>query len=125
MSSVLMTSTMNSPPLDDCVTLSLVGGWVSAASCAALGSAALRLALGATPCACAAAGVSAAAPTRPAPFRKLRRASLGECSAESLRESLRRLAIGFLLRRAPIGGIGAAYWLREVSRRAGSPSRRA
>src|SRR3954454_17202920 len=97
MSSVLKTSTMNSPPLDDCVTLSMVGGWVSAASCAALGAAALRFALGAVACACAAAGVSAAAPTRPAPFKKLRRASVGE----SLGESLRRLAIGFLLRRAP------------------------
>src|SRR5436190_7519826 len=93
MSSDLNTSTMKSPPLEDCVTDSLVGGWVSAASCAGPGTAALRLALGATACACAAAGVNAAAPTRPAPLRKLRRARVGE--------SLRRLRMGFLLGRAP------------------------
>src|SRR5262245_27055812 len=102
---------MKSPPLEDCVTDSLVGGWVSTASCAGPGTAAFRLALGATACAFAAAGVSAAAPARPAPLRKLRRARVGE--------SLRRLgkASSHDVRPNPKGS-GAARFIGQVSRRA-------
>jgi hypothetical protein len=114
MSSDRKTSTMKSPPLEDCVTESLVGGWVSTASCAGPGTAAFRLAFGATACAFAAAGVSAAAPTRPAPLRKLRRPSVGE--------SLRRLG-GFLLGRAPIIEVRRSLLLGKVSRPARSQSR--
>src|SRR5262245_60758794 len=114
MSSDLNTSTMKSPPLDDCVTDSLVGGWVSAASCAGPGTAALRLGLGATACACAPAGVSAAAPTRPAPLRKLRRPRAGE--------SLRRLGMASSWDMRGVTA-GAACWLREVSRYAWRSSR--
>src|SRR5271169_5749862 len=69
---------MKSPPADVCVTGSRTGGSVSAAICLGPGTAALRLGRGAATCAVAAAGVSAAAPTRLAPLRKLRRATSGE-----------------------------------------------
>src|SRR5271165_6458208 len=77
-SSVRRTSTMKSPPLEVWLTGSLVGGSVSTAICFGPGTAALRFGLGAETCAVAAAGVSAAAPTRPAPLRKLRRSELGK-----------------------------------------------
>src|ERR1700730_10731196 len=78
MSSVLSTSTMKSPPDEVCVTGSFAGASVSTAICLGPGTAALRLGRGAATCALAATGVSAAAPTRLAPLRKLRRATSGE-----------------------------------------------
>src|ERR1700754_452708 len=102
MSSVFITSTMKSPPLDDCDTVSLVGGWASAAVSSGPGTAAFNLALGAAPCAWAAAGVSAAAPTRPAPLRKLRRPRVGE--------SLRRESLRFL-------GMASSWDVRRMASR--------
>src|SRR5271165_1667576 len=74
---------MKSPPLEVWLTGSFVGGSVSTAICIGPGTAALRFALlrfalGAATWAPAATGVSAAAPTRPAPLRKLRRLESGK-----------------------------------------------
>src|SRR5690348_8808398 len=75
MSSVLMTSTMKSPPLEVWLTGSLLGGWVSTATCRGPGGSALISARGAATCAWEAAGAVsvAAAPTSVALLRKLRR----------------------------------------------------
>src|SRR5262249_46214681 len=78
MSRVFSTSTMNSPPLDVCVTGSCAGGMVSAAVSCGPGTAALRSGRGAAArVSAASAGVNAAAPTRVAPLRKLRRPATG------------------------------------------------
>ena len=53
MSSVFITSTMKSPPLELWVTGSFTGGVVSTAICRGPGGSALRLARGAATCACA------------------------------------------------------------------------
>src|SRR6266849_6317063 len=90
---------MKSPPAELCVTGSLTGGSVSAASCMGPGTAALRLGRGAATCALAAAGVSAAAPTRLAPLRKLRRATSGE---------FRRFGMGALQAAASDSGMASA-----------------
>src|SRR5262249_30645128 len=114
MSSDRKTSTMKSPPLDDCVTDSLVGGWVSTATWMGPGTAAFRSPLGAAACAFAAAGVSAAAPTRLAPLRKLRRPRAGE--------SLRRLgkASSCDVRPEPQGfGTARFYWASVAPRPVG------
>src|SRR5262249_20570232 len=91
---------MKSPPLEVWFTGSLVGASVSTAICRGPGTAALRLGLGAGACALAAPGVSAAAPTRPAPLRKLRRSELGKLrrldmhSSHQLRLTRARAAAG-------------------------------
>src|SRR5207302_6061693 len=99
MSSVLSTSTMKSPPLEVCVAGSFDGARVSAAICLGPGTAALRLGRGAATCALAATGVSAAAPTRLAPLRKLRRATSGE---------FRRFGMGVLRAVASNAGLASA-----------------
>ncbi len=81
MPSELSTSVMKSPPLVDWFTGSLAGGMVSAATCRGPGSAAFSFSAGTAGIALAATGgvtaAAAAAPTRPAPLRKLRRLASG------------------------------------------------
>src|SRR5260370_41372615 len=112
MSSVLSTSTMKSPPLEVCVTGAFDGGSVSAAICLGPGAAALRLGRGAATCALAATGVSAAAPTRLAPLRKLRRATSGE---------FRRFGMGALRAVASDSGVASAqnWFVRQAEPEAG------
>ena len=79
MPSELSTSVMKSPPLVDWFTGSLAGGMVSAATWRGPGSAAFSFSAGTAGIALAATGAvtAAAAPTRPAPLRKLRRLASG------------------------------------------------
>src|SRR4051794_16493791 len=72
MSSVLNTSTMKSPPLDDCVAGSLTGACVSTAICRGPGPGAFNFFAAGT-VASAGATVIAAVPASAAPFKKLRR----------------------------------------------------
>src|ERR1700722_5687029 len=79
MPSELSTSVMKSPPLEVWLTGSLAGAMVSAAICRGPGSAAFNFSAGATGMALAAGVVTAAAaPTRLAPLRKLRRLESGD-----------------------------------------------
>ena len=80
MPSELSTSVMKSPPLVDWFTGSLAGGMVSAATWRGPGSAAFNCSAGTAGIALAAIGgvTAAAAPTRPAPLRKLRRLASGD-----------------------------------------------
>src|ERR1700676_2958273 len=112
MSSVLSTSTMKSPPLEVCVTGSFEGASVSAATSLGPGAAALRSGRGAATCALAAEGASAAAPTKLAPLRKLRRATSGE---------FRRFGMGALRAVASYSGMGSAqiWFVRQAEENAG------
>src|SRR5262245_46305650 len=118
MSSVLKTSTMNSPPLDVCVAGSFTGDCVSAAIWRGPGREAFSFAGDGTGMAFA-AGVAeiAAAPASVAPLRKLRRPIAGELS--------RRFDMGSLPVLRPFVRQRVPAWTIEAKCRAGFPASQA